>query len=374
MGEFIVSYDCRYFKGDKPCAYKRLCQGCQYYAPFKEKILIIKFGALGDVLRTTPLLSGLKEKYPDSKISWLTAKESGPILSGNPLIDEIMVFDKNTQAQLLARKFDILISLDKDKSAAGIASLVEADAKKGFALNSSGQISIFDKDSDYAFKLGLDDELKFRKNQKTYQQIIFEQAGLDYKGQEYIFELTPEEILYGLSVLEVLGVRENSMRVGLNTGLGNVFCGKKLSVEKYIELARRLSDNKDIDVLLLGGPDELERNRAIKERSGTGVIDTGCGHTIRGFASIVHYCDVVLAGDTAAMHIAIALKKPVVAIFGSTSWSEVDLYQRGQKITSGIGCSPCYKNACDMDEECMDKISVDKLYEAIVDNLARSRV
>lgn len=372
MGEFTINYNCRYFRGDRPCVHKRLCQGCDNYSPFKESILIIKFAALGDVLRTTPLLSGLKEKYPEARISWLTTEESEQILLGNPLIDEILIFDKNSQAQIQAREFDILINLDKDKSAAGIASLARAKKKKGFTLNNLGQIAPFDADSDYAFRLGLDDELKFKKNQKSYQQIIFEQAGLTFKGEEYILELSPEEVLYGLSVLEILGVREGSRKIGLNTGSGKVFCGKKLSIEKYVELCKRLSDHHDIDVLLLGGPDEAKRNRAIKEEARTGVIDTGCGHAIRKFASIIDYCDVVLAGDTAAMHIAIAMKKPVIAMFGSTCASEVDLYDRGERIVSDLDCSPCYKSSCDREEECMQKISVDRLYASIINNLEQA--
>jgi len=363
--EFEVKQDCRYFTGDKPCKFKRLCKGCDKYDPVKENILIIKFAALGDVLRTTPLLYGLKEKYPKSKITWLTQKDSSEILINNPLIDEILAFNSQTFAQLSVRSFDVLVNLDKDKTASAMASLVRSKVKKGFGLSENGSITALDKDSDYALQLGLDDELKFRGNKKTYQEIVFEQAGLKYKGQEYILELTPEEFLYGLNVCEVLGVKEDTIKVGINTGAGNVFCGKKLPADKLMELIKKLSKLENVEVLLLGGPDEAEISDYIKSKCRAQVIDTGCNHTIRNFASIINYCNAVLAPDTVALHIAIAMKKPVVAIFGSTSSSEIELYGRGEKIASDLKCSPCYKNKCEINEECMQKLSIDKIYDAI---------
>jgi len=62
----MIKADCIHFKGEKPCQFKILCDHCPYYQPFPTRILIIKCAAQGDVLRTTPLLSGLKRKYPQS--------------------------------------------------------------------------------------------------------------------------------------------------------------------------------------------------------------------------------------------------------------------------------------------------------------------
>ena len=71
-----VNNDCRYFKGDIPCSYHKkenvICETCSYYDPIKEKTLIIKLGAAGDVIRTTPILRKLKQIYPASYITWLT--------------------------------------------------------------------------------------------------------------------------------------------------------------------------------------------------------------------------------------------------------------------------------------------------------------
>ena len=71
-----VKTDCKFFKGDIPCIYHKKegvkCENCKYYEPLKEKILIIKLGAAGDVIRTTPILRVLRKKYPYANITWLT--------------------------------------------------------------------------------------------------------------------------------------------------------------------------------------------------------------------------------------------------------------------------------------------------------------
>ena len=87
---------CRHFKGDRPCKYYWIdkswdCTICKHHNSFKERILLIKLGALGDVVRSTCRVEGLKEKYPDSQLTWLVEKDSKVFIDNNPFIDNIMV-------------------------------------------------------------------------------------------------------------------------------------------------------------------------------------------------------------------------------------------------------------------------------------------
>ena len=71
-----IKFNCRYFKGTIPCKPNKLhdviCDNCEYYKPVTKKILIIKLGAIGDVIRTTPLVVKYRKLFPDCHISWLT--------------------------------------------------------------------------------------------------------------------------------------------------------------------------------------------------------------------------------------------------------------------------------------------------------------
>ena len=146
---------------------------------------------------------------------------------------------------------------------------------------------------------------------------------------------------------------------------------KRWTEEGFLAVASALSQS-GVGVLLLGGPEEVERNRRLADATkkanakGAPVVDTGCDNSLRQFASIVDLCDAVVSGDTLAMHVATALGKRVVAIFGPTSSVEIDLFGRGEKIVSEVmDCLVCYLSKCDLDPNCMNTIPAGRVEAAV---------
>lgn len=359
-----LKFDCRYFRGDKPCRFLRLCFQCSNYEPQGKKILIIKLAAIGDVLRTTSILTGLKREYPNSYITWIANKESRFVLENNPKIDRILTYDLDSTLRLLVERFDLVLSFDKAFGAASLATLVAAEEKKGFGFHEKGYLYPLNKESEYAFRLGVEDSLKFRQNKKTYQELIYEMSGLSYKKEEYILNISEESRKFGEDFLKKNKIKKGDLVVGLNTGSGEVFATKKWSVEGFVKLAGMLDNKLKARTLLLGGPNEIQRNNEIKSRLKTLVIDTGCHNSLQEFIGIINICSLVVSGDTLAMQLAIALKKKVVALFGPTCHQEVDLFGRGEKIVSDISCAPCYRQNCD-NVKCMASISPEEVFAAI---------
>ncbi|MDD5167019.1 MAG: glycosyltransferase family 9 protein [Candidatus Omnitrophica bacterium] len=340
--------------------------GCSRHQTKVKKILIIKLGARGDVLRTTPILRGLKKKYPQSFISWLTQSESQDLLKDNSLIDRLFLYSLKTIQGLEIEKFDILICLDKETEAITLASRVQSKEKIGFGLDKkTGNVFPLNKESLYAFNLGLSDELKFRQNRKTYPEIIFEMAGLGYQKDEYILKVSDADRKYAQGLLSKIGIDNNDPIIGLNTGAGSRFANKAWTEEGFVELVKLIHDKARAKVFLLGGPEEEERNKRIASKVGNLACDIGCYHSLGQFMAIVEASNLIVSGDTTAMHIAIALKKPVVAIFGSTCEQEIELYGRGIKLTSNIDCRPCYKTECKKEANCMVLIKPTEVLQAI---------
>lgn len=328
-------------------------------------ILIVKLGALGDVLRTTPLLSGLKKKFPDGAIDWIVDERHAEVLKGNPQIRALDVYSAGTLARLADRRYDVAINLDKDAEALDTIAAAHAEKKMGFGRDRAGALCALDAQSEYAVRLGVDDELKFRINKKTYQEISFEQAGLRFEGEEYVFGLDPENERFSGKLRAELRSGSNGSRpiVGLNTGAGSRFAGKRLPIATAAELARRFHFDSGAAVLLLGGSEEIERNKEIERVAACPVINTGA-NPIRRFAATVKACDLVVSGDTTGMHVAIAMKVPLVAYFASTCAAEIELYGRGRKIVSKLPCAPCYKRVSPYDEQCMKDMSAEAILEA----------
>ena len=96
------------------------------------------------------------------------------------------------------------------------------------------------------------------------------------------------------------------------------------------------------------------------------MVDTGTQNPIREFTGLVGNCDLMVTGDTLAMHIAIGLGVPVLVILGATCHQEIELYGRGAKIISDFDCSPCYLSLCPKETTCMDATQPDQVYQATV--------
>lgn len=361
-----IRFDCRYLKGEKPCKYKILCNGCTHYLPLKEKILIIKLGAIGDVLRTTPILKPLKERYPESFITWLVDEASYMLLAHNRYIDKVYNFNYNSALILMAQSFDILICLEKEERAAAMASLIKAHKRYGFGLSEKGILTPLSPSANYAYMLGISDQLKFYENKKTYQEIIFEMLELPYNNNEYMLEITKDDNEYASILFKKLGLSVDRTVVGFSPGAGPIFAKKAWIMDNYIELINRLGKRDDIKMVLLGGVGEIDLNKKIKQGVGVKLYDTGCHNSLSQFSAIVKRCNLLICGDTLPMHLAIAHKRHVLALFGPTCPQEIELYGRGRIIVSKAKCAPCYKNKCDIVDDCMKAISVDEVYDNAV--------
>ncbi len=362
---FLIRYDCRFYVGEKPCRFKRPCEGCPEYRPMGTRILVIKLGAIGDVLRTTPLLAALKRAYPESHVTWVVDRGSREVLEDNPSIDRLLTLDLEAVLQLSAEQFDVAINLDKVPRATGLMMQMKATRRLGFGLTPYGTLCALNRESEYALILGVSDEIKFRRNEKTYPEIVAEACGLPYRRDPYILVLRERHEAYARAFLRERGLLGKGPLVGLNTGSGPVFATKRWELDRFAALARRLSE-AGAAVILMGGVDEIERNREIERLAGVPLVHSGGRHSIREFAALIRHLDVLVTGDTLALHLALAVETRVVALFGATCPQEIDLYDRGEKIVGAVPCAPCYLSLCtEHDMACMKAIEVETVFAAV---------
>lgn len=379
------NFDCIKFRGYKPCVAKKLCESCDEYEPWDRKIVIVKLGALGDVMRTTPVLFAFRRKYPRAHITWVTKRNAKDMLEQTPRINRLVFVDDPDNGgalRLLAEEFDELHCYDKEDAAIGLATLIKAKKKFGFHLNPQGQMAPLNKGSEYCFDLGLSDDLKFNKNEKTYQEVTYECSDLNvpHPMDPYDFVLKESDREAAKFLIKRLrwdtkkGVTRPPV-IGLNTGSGKVFRTKQWLEEYFLDLAKQLKKKHKAKILLLGGEDEDARNKRLASQLKGIAHYPGCGFSIRQFAGLLEQCDAVVTGDTLAMHLTLAVGTPAVVLFGSTCEQEVDLYGLGQKIISKPSCAPCYKNECDKPDymKCMKDISPLRVHRATIEVLDRTK-
>jgi heptosyltransferase-2 len=373
-GRREIAWDCRFFLGDRPCVWHKregvLCT-CDHYERIEERLLIVKLDAMGDVLRTTALLPPLAEVHPRASITWITRKESVPLLQGNPYVAEVLELGPEALVHLQTRTFDRVINLDASKISAGLASAARAIRKDGFVLDRLGYVRPTSDAARRWLEAGLFDDLK-RQGTETYQDRMAAILGLSGRKHHYVFELSTDERAHATAHLDSIGVDTTRPVIGLNTGAGGRWPLKQWREEGYVELIGRIDDRQDVQFLLLGGPGERERHERLKAASRVRLFDPGCDNSVRHFAALLSHSDVVVTGDTLAMHLSLALRKPTVVLFGPTSAAEIELYDLGEKIVPQMSCLSCYKTSCDFVPNCMDLISTSMVERAVTDQLAKA--
>ncbi|MEO5366056.1 MAG: glycosyltransferase family 9 protein [Magnetococcus sp. WYHC-3] len=300
------------------------------------KVLIIKLGwsetldpevgkypSLGDVVRTTPIL----HSFIDDDVTWLTDERAYPLLKDNPLIYRVLFFDLATVLQLQAEQFDVVINLEKGPGLCALTNSINAYNKYGFRLDPiTGEVSAFIGSGD-ALEI-YSDHAKKRESRLVWQDVLFEMIGRTWTGETYVLGYRPKSNV--------------KYDVGLNFMVGSKWKNKEWPKQNWNDLwdALRLSgytvSNQD-------GSDDLEK-----------------------YMDWINSCKLIVTHDSLGLHLAIALGKKVIALFGGTPAHEVYLYEHGKKIVpEGFRCLPCLVPECRNEVYCMSTITVDRVLSEI---------
>ncbi|MEZ5989789.1 MAG: glycosyltransferase family 9 protein [Planctomycetota bacterium] len=374
MGERLdeLKRDCRWFRSERPCTPAKLrgktCAACDEYAPSPPSVAVVKLAAVGDVLRTTAFVPSIVAAWPDHRLHWVTSPEAAPLLLGNPDIHAVWPIEAETLPDVLLHEaMDAVLCPDADPRTAGLAARLPLRAggrRVGFTVGGRGLVEPLSDAAERWFRLGVDDAAK-RANRETYQDLVGAVLGLpgpvrDRPG----LHLSAAERDAARHWLTAQGAVPGLL-VGLNTGAGGRWPRKQWTPEGQRALIEAVA-RRGGRVVLLGGPQERERHARLLDDAPEGaVVDAGNDNDLRGFAARLGLCDVLVTGDTMALHMATALRVPVVALFGPTSSAEIELYGDGAKVfDETLDCLVCY-STCDRSPSCMDRIDVDMVLQAL---------
>jgi len=346
--------DCYYFRGDLPCrphTLRGVTCTCDEYTPVKRRGVIIKLGAAGDVLRTTPLLCALDPLRTGTKVLWIT--DNPELLP--PEACEAVKPTASVLARLAAEEWDFCWSLDKDINACALASWTKAKSYAGYHLKNGVPAPIDDR-AVHKFITGLDNSYS-KSNTLNYVQEIFDTVGLSYNGEEYWLrepradsKAAAEQILPG------------DQWVGLNTGAGARWPTRIWPREHWAKLIELLKAN-GLKPVILGGPEEVQLNDRL-------AAETGClwpgVKPLDVFYAIVARCECLVTSVTQALHLAIAAKTPLVLFNNIFNAHEFELYGRGEVLGPPTACDCFYDAKCRTDRNCIKEITPDLACEAVL--------
>ncbi len=305
----------------------------------KEKVLIIKLGysetlvgeisrktSLGDVLRSTVLLPLFK----DAAVTWLVDEKAIALLKGNPYIERIMPYDLTTVLQLQAEKFDTIINLEKVAGICAFADSLSGWRRYGFRFDpESGTAKAYDG-SHHVLELCLSPRDKLA-NTKYWEDILFEMVGGKWNGE-----------------IPTIGYRPVSKEVfdiGFNHNVGEKWPIKAWPPEYWKELEG-----------LASGKYSISWQQGLK--------------SIEEYIEWINSCALLVTNDSLGLHIAHALEKKIVALFGPTHSNEVYVKNGVKLLPEGsYDCLPCLDTVCVKERPCLYDIkpatvmaAIDKLF------------
>jgi len=324
------------------------------------KIGIIKLGAKGDVVRTLPLLLAIKDKYPESEITWITKESSKEIIETSPHVDNILIIPIDQESE----DFDILYNFDIEPAATELTNKINAEKKYGF-FSENGYPAALNFASEYYLNTLFDDELK-KTNTKTYQQIMFEASELEYKKQHHPIYLTDDEKQYAETFINKNNINRGKL-IGIHVGSSPRWPSKKWNLENLKEFIIK-AKNKDYEILLFAGLDEINyyKDLILDLKDQEIKIHTNNPYnTDKEFFSLVNLCKKIISGDSFALHVALALKKPTIGLFFCTPPNEVEDYGILKKIISPMLYDFFPEKMDQYSEELTKSISADEVLEAI---------
>ncbi len=319
-----------------------------------KKILIIRFGAIGDVVHSTALFRSLKQFNPELEIHYATFNLPSTVIQDDPDIKKLWIIkNKNYKTlwqlakELKKEKFDLCINLQNSNRAKFLS----------FLTRSKKYIS-------YKKTFNLHAVENFWRTAKP----IFKDIELPGEVQIHL----PDEVKQDIAKL----INKKSKRIGFNISLSSVRQGRKWKNEYWVELAKKLIKyDSNIEIVIVGIKEDLELAKQISEVSNN--VKSFCDKlSLLESTALMSHCDLLISGDTGPLHIATALNVKTIGLYGAAPVSRTGPYGPLANVlcSKDRECIPCNRRKCkyiepkDSSFPCMNDITPDMVTDYIKEN------
>lgn len=333
-----------------------------------KKILVRTTNWVGDVVMTLPALEAVGECFPDCHVSVLAKPWVAPLLEGHPVVDDVITHRGSRglftglrdilrlSAEIKKQGFDLAILFQNAFEAAFIAALAGIKHRAGFGTDLR--------------RVLLTEPVPMRFNLKTDHQVgyyldILRHLGCNCEEKDPQLYVSKENMVKADKLLKDKGIKNDDTVLGLSPGA--IFGpAKRWPPDRFALLGNMACEKWDAKVIILGSNREKEICSEVSSKMTHPPVNL-CGMTGLGEAmGIIKRCNFFVTNDSGLMHVAGALKVPLIAIFGSTN-----PYATGPRGSQAIvirhetECSPCLKPVCPADFHCMLDIEADDVWEAL---------
>ncbi|MEW6234537.1 MAG: glycosyltransferase family 9 protein [Candidatus Omnitrophota bacterium] len=309
-------------------------------------------------------MGSIKELYPRSHITWICGRRSFSLIRHISVIDRPLPFTYETMAILDHERYNLCINFDLAVEATALAARAQAEMYKGFGRQRDGAAIALNPEAETWLEMSLWDDKK-KANRLTYQAHMRRILGAPEVNHPILATRLPEKQEKARLFAYAHGLDRSRPLIGFNVGAGDRWQHKKWTVEGFVRLGELLREELDGRIMILYGPADAARAREVMAAMTVPFVDAGLRASVLDFFPVLDLCDVVVTGDTLALHAALGLGKKVVCLVGPTSAAELELYGQGIILMGDIDCLGCYRTRCDKDPLCMKLLSPNAVYSAV---------
>jgi lipopolysaccharide heptosyltransferase II len=334
-----------------------------------HKILIIKPRGIGDVVLSTIVINNLHKHFDNLQLDYLVEKPSASFLNSLPQINKVLVLERKSLKkkailllEIIRNKYDLILDFYSNPTTALLTFLSFVKYRAGFpyrgrkyAYNIYGPI---ERGKYHAAELHLK-FLEMLNIETEFKELLF---GIDDDSRKYAADYFGKYF------------KANDFVIGICPTGG--WESKKCDPDIFAEIAKIVSNKLNAKIFIVWGKGDEKDTKAIKEYFDDCIIAPET--SLQQMAALIEKCDVIIANDSGPMHIAVAVKTPVLALHGPTSpfmqgpYGEMHEWIRNEKLD----CIECNLLVCPKKHECFRELSMEMVYDKLTlliakNNLAR---
>lgn len=323
---------------------------------------------IGDIVMATPVISAIKKRFPQATITVMCQYPGSMLLLNDPNIDELFAFKRSKP-----------IFFRRDSQGSITQNILIGNYDLGILLTNSFSSAWWFFQGNVKTRIGyknfprnflLTKSIKKPKKTTPIHQVdeyfqllnLIDIHQIPDEPKLYLQSIEKEE---AQAKLKLYGINFEKKKIGICPGAayGQTKCWPK---ENFIELIKKFDQQKDTpQFIFFGDQTQVGMIEEICNKYPHLVLNLAGKTTIRELMGMITHMDLFLSNDSGPMHIAEALKRPTIAIFGSTSPERTGPYRNGKVLYKKVSCSPCYKRVCPVNYLCMKEISVQMVYQEI---------
>ncbi len=321
-------------------------------------ILLIKPGAIGDLLQLTPVIRALANRYPGARISLLVGtRETAALFQHNPHVSDVMVFDRRGEhrtfpaflklwSRLLRKKYDLVIHFQRSNLKAWLLA----------AASMPCRVLVYHKAKN--------------PNIHVVENYFETVAPLGISAEDRSLELFTGEDDERFAENMFSGLRPGPGPViALNPGASHHV--NRWSAERFTALADALAERVSATIIIIGGKEDENLAQSISAASASKPLVMAGKATLLQLGAVLRRCDLLISGDTGPLHLATAVRTRVIALFGAADPARTGPVGPGHRVIQAkdAHCAPCRSRVCSNKVylDCMEKITVQDVMDVVLD-------